>query len=97
MLEGFDSGWNEVGSDKRRVTYTNLDPGNYVFRVLGSNDDGVWNETGASIRVRVIPPWWESGWFRLGIDLLVAGTALHWLTECRLIDGAAESAGWKAP
>ena len=73
MLEGFDSGWNEVESDKRRVTYTNLDPGNYVFRVIGSNDDGVWNETGTSIRVRVIPPWWETNQFRAGIVLLAAG------------------------
>jgi PAS domain S-box-containing protein len=73
MLEGFDTGWTEVGSDKRRVTYTNLDPKSYVFRVLGSNDDGIWNETGASIRVRILPPWWESGWFYLGIIGLVAG------------------------
>jgi PAS domain S-box-containing protein len=73
MLEGFDTGWNEVGSEKRRVTYTNLDPGVYVFRVLGSNDDGVWNETGDSIRLRIIPPWWESGWFYLGLIVLVAG------------------------
>jgi PAS domain S-box-containing protein len=73
MLEGFDPSWTEVGSDRRRVTYTNLDPGNYVFRVTGSNDDGVWNETGASIRVRIIPPWWESNWFRSGSILLAAG------------------------
>ena len=73
MLEGFDTGWIEVRSDQRRVTYTNLDPGVYVFRVLGSNDDGVWNETGDSIRVRIIPPWWESRWFYLGLIMLAAG------------------------
>ena len=43
LLQGFDQGWTEVGSDRRLVTYTNLDPGEYVFRVIGSNDDGVWN------------------------------------------------------
>ena len=48
MLEGFDQEWTEVGSDRRLVTYTNLDPGEYVFRVLGSNDDGIWNEEGRS-------------------------------------------------
>jgi hypothetical protein len=47
-LEGFDEDWTEVGSDRRRVTYTNLDPGEYTFRVLGSNSDGVWNEGGTS-------------------------------------------------
>jgi PAS domain S-box-containing protein len=73
MLEGFDTGWLEVGSDQRRVTYTNLDPGVYVFRVLGSNDDGRWNEIGDSMRVRIIPPWWESRWFYSGLIILAAG------------------------
>ena len=45
-LEGFDPGWNEVDSRHRLATYTNLDPGHYVFRVQGSNSDGVWNEEG---------------------------------------------------
>jgi hypothetical protein len=40
-LEGFEEEWNEVGADRRFVTYTNLDPGEYVFRVTGSNNDGV--------------------------------------------------------
>ena len=46
-LEGFDPGWNEVDSKHRLATYTNLDPGEYVFRVQGSNSDGVWNEAKA--------------------------------------------------
>ena len=73
MLQGFDQEWAEVGSDRRLVTYTNLDPGEYVFRVIGSNDDGVWNETGDSLRLTITPPWWETTWFRVALASLVAG------------------------
>lgn len=61
-LEGFDRDWVEAGN-RRYVNYTNLQGGNYVFRVRGSNNDGVWNEAGASIRLRVIPPFWQTWWF----------------------------------
>ncbi len=60
-LEGFDEDWIEVGT-QRRATYTNLDPGTYVLRVKGSNNDGVWNENGASLRIRMIPPPWKTWW-----------------------------------
>ena len=63
-LEGFDPGWNEVDSKHRLATYTNLDPGNYVFRVQGSNSDGVWNEEGVSLPILITPPWWRTNWFR---------------------------------
>jgi len=64
-LENFDPGWNEVGSAQRLATYTNLDPGNYFFRVLGSNSDGVWNEQGVSLPILITPPWYRENWFRL--------------------------------
>jgi diguanylate cyclase (GGDEF)-like protein len=60
-LEGFDKNWIELGN-MRRATYTNLDPGEYTFRVKGSNNDGQWNEEGASIRVKVLPPPWKTWW-----------------------------------
>jgi signal transduction histidine kinase/streptogramin lyase len=63
-LEGLEPGWNEVGSKQRLATYTNLDPGNYVFRVQGSNSDGVWNEEGVSLPILITPPWWRTNWFR---------------------------------
>jgi len=63
-LEGFDPGWNEAGSTQRLATYTNLDPGRYVFRVQGSNSDGVWNEEGVSLPILITPPWWRTNWFR---------------------------------
>lgn len=62
-MEGFDKEWNYVGN-KRDVTYTNLDPGTYIFRVRGSNNDGVWNEEGASIEIIITPPFWATWWFR---------------------------------
>lgn len=62
-LEGFDREWVETGSDRRRATYTNLDPGKYLFRVCGSNNDGLWNETGASLSIIITPPWWKTWWF----------------------------------
>jgi ligand-binding sensor domain-containing protein/signal transduction histidine kinase len=64
-LENFEPGWNEVGSKQRLATYTNLDSGKYVFRVQGSNSDGVWNEQGASLIIIVTPPWWKTTWFRV--------------------------------
>ena len=72
-LEGFDREWTEVDSQRRLVTYTNLAPGNYLFRVLGSNNDGFWNEEGAALRITVLPFWWQTWWFRWGS---LAGAAL---------------------
>jgi signal transduction histidine kinase/ligand-binding sensor domain-containing protein len=63
-MEGFDKDWIYSGN-KREATYTNLNPGEYVFRAKGSNNDGVWNETGTSIRITVLPPWWNTWWFKL--------------------------------
>jgi PAS domain S-box-containing protein len=71
MLEGFDDAWQEVDSTQRSATYTNLDAGQYTFRVAGSNSDGLWNEEGASLRIIVTPPWWGTWWFRGGLLLLL--------------------------
>lgn len=61
-LEGFDTDWVYAGT-RRFVNYTNLEGGDYVFKVRGSNNDGVWNEVGVSIPIRVIPPFWQTWWF----------------------------------
>jgi ligand-binding sensor domain-containing protein/signal transduction histidine kinase len=63
-LENFEPGWNQVDSKQRLATYTNLDPGKYIFRVQGSNSDGVWNEEGVSLPILISPPWWKTNWFR---------------------------------
>ena len=72
-MAGFESEWTEVDSSRRFATYTNLDPGEYIFRVIAANNDGVWNEEGASIKVTITPPWWETLWFRIVLGLLVIG------------------------
>ena len=58
QLEGFSNKWYE--SDRNFASFTNLDPGEYTFRVKGSNGDGVWNESGKSIAVVISPPWWQT-------------------------------------
>ena len=63
-LDNLEPGWNEVGSKQRLATYTNLDPGKYVFRVQGSNSDGVWNEEGVSLAILITPPWWRTNSFQ---------------------------------
>ncbi|HZH00872.1 MAG TPA: ATP-binding protein, partial [Flavisolibacter sp.] len=61
-LEGFDAEWNYVG-DQRKATYTNLDPGTYIFRVKASNNDGIWNEHGTEVKIIITPPFWLTWWF----------------------------------
>jgi PAS domain S-box-containing protein len=63
-MEGFDKEWNYVGT-KREATYTNLNPGGYTFRVKASNNDGIWNESGASVKITILPPWWQTWIFRI--------------------------------
>jgi two-component system sensor histidine kinase ChiS len=59
-MEGFESDWNYTGAKRRFATYTNLDPGEYIFKVKGSNNDGLWNEQGTSIKITITPPWWKT-------------------------------------
>lgn len=64
MLEGFDETWNEVGT-QRTATYTNLDAGEYVFKIKGLNNDGSWSEAITSIRLTITPPFWLTWWFKI--------------------------------
>ena len=64
-MEGFEKDWNITNSSRRYVTYTNLDPATYTFRVKASNNDEIWNETGVSLKITILPPWWKTLWFRL--------------------------------
>ena len=60
-LEGFDDNWNMV-ENRRFAYYTNIPPGKYVFKVKASNNDGIWNEEGTSIRITILPPFWKTWW-----------------------------------
>lgn len=87
ILEGFDQDWNYRDADNRFATYTNLPAGEYVFRVKGSNNDGVWNETGPAIKLTITPPWWETTWVRgLGLVVLIGSVAGAFQWRVRSID-----------
>lgn len=75
MLEGFDQDWVDSG-DARQVTYTNLDAGTYVFKVRGSNNDGVWNLEGTSLEFNVNPSLW-SAWWAYSLYLCIVVFALY--------------------
>src|SRR5690606_11704852 len=71
-LDGVDEGWVEAEA-RRGVSYANLPPGRYTFRVQGSNNDGVWNAAGAALTFEIPPLWWQTAWFRLLVGLAAAG------------------------
>ncbi|MCE7071885.1 histidine kinase [Dyadobacter sp. CY327] len=71
-MEGIDEQWIKAGS-KRVANYTNLPPGDYTFRVIGSNNDGLWNKKGTSLQITIMPPWWGTWWFRSLLIMLFAG------------------------
>ncbi len=75
MLEGLDMDWFDAGT-RRFGRYSGLPGGDYTLRILGSNNDGIWNEQGVSLRVQVIPPFWRTGWFYGLCALIVLGGGL---------------------
>jgi signal transduction histidine kinase len=75
-LDGFDKDWQYTDATRRLARYTNLDPGEYTFRVKASNNDGVWNERGVALHLTIVPPWWKTKWFR-GL-CLVAFLVVAW-------------------
>ena len=74
-LEGQNRNWHEVVND-RQVQYTNLAPGNYRFRVMASNNSGVWNETGASLEFSIAPAYYQTRWFAALVA--IAAASLLW-------------------
>lgn len=74
-LEGFEDSWNYVGN-KRSATYTNLAPGNYVFKVKASEKNGVWSKNPLELKIEILPPWWKTSFAYLFYSLLVLA-AVH--------------------
>ncbi|MES2047101.1 MAG: two-component regulator propeller domain-containing protein [Pseudomonadota bacterium] len=72
QLLGFDKQWVETDASKRFATYTNLDPGQYTFKVKASNKDGIWNEDGAALTIVVTPPFWKTWWFRITFAMMLS-------------------------
>lgn len=60
-LEGFEKDWNYAGNN-RTATYTNLAPGNYVFKVKSANADGSWSNDNLELKIKILPPWWKTIW-----------------------------------
>lgn len=83
IMEGFDKDWTYTDANRRLATYTNLDPGEYIFRVRGSNNDGIWNEKGASIKIIILPPWWRTTWAYIFYAILI-GSILYFTWKMQL-------------
>ena len=82
MLEGFDHDWIHCGT-RAFGGYTNIDPGTYVLRIKGSNNDGIWNDEGAAVRIVIAPPWWRTPWaYGLYVVIVVAGgLGARWVAQ----------------
>ena len=85
-LENYDNEWRDVGN-QQIAFYPNLPPGEYTFRVKASNDKGVWNEQGATLKIIINPPWWKTIWAYVlyAIIALLAGFAIDRYLRRRLV------------
>ncbi|MBE0539105.1 MAG: hypothetical protein IH620_05285, partial [Ignavibacterium sp.] len=83
ILEGLQSDWQLTGSSTRSATYTNLSPGTYVFKVRGSNSDGVWGKNYASIKIIILYPFWQTWWF-ITLAVILLAAFLYFLSTMRI-------------
>jgi DNA-binding NtrC family response regulator len=82
IMEGLDNDWIYSGT-RKHVDYPDLKPGNYLFRVKGTNNDGVWNEEGSRLRISINPPFWQTWWFRTALISCIFMT-LYYLYRKRI-------------
>jgi signal transduction histidine kinase/ligand-binding sensor domain-containing protein/DNA-binding response OmpR family regulator len=64
ILEGFERDWNEVDASQRFANYTNIPSGDYTLKVIASNNDGIWSDHPATLKIHIVPPFWEKFWFK---------------------------------
>ncbi|HPM31593.1 MAG TPA: two-component regulator propeller domain-containing protein [Chryseolinea sp.] len=76
MLEGFNKYWTAADGKSRKITYTNLDPGSYTFRVKSSNSDGVWSDNEVVLKIVILPPFWKTRTAFILYILLILGALL---------------------
>ncbi|PLX05846.1 MAG: serine/threonine protein phosphatase, partial [Marinilabiliales bacterium] len=81
MMEGLNDDWIYIGTEHSR-TFSNIPPSEYVFRVVGSNNDLKWNEKGASIKIIIAPPWWRTKWAYIAY-ILFFGFIIYYFIEFR--------------
>lgn len=93
QMEGFDKGWSPPKTT-RQATYTNLPPGTYTFMVHATNNDGQWNRAPAQLQITILPPWWQTWWFRVIAVISLAGLAaggVQWrIRQIRIINNELE-------
>jgi len=81
-LEGFDEEWLTTDAKRRHANYSNVPAGNYTFKVKASNNHGFWNETGAQVKITVLPVWWLTWWMKVIYFGLFISTIL-WIIRLR--------------
>jgi signal transduction histidine kinase/DNA-binding response OmpR family regulator/ligand-binding sensor domain-containing protein len=77
-LDGFEGDWIETDSKNRTATYTNLDPGKYIFKVKASNHHGIWSDQETLLNVHILPPPWKTWWAYTLYILVIVGIFLYW-------------------
>jgi signal transduction histidine kinase len=82
ILEGLDKDWQFVDASRRIATYTNVPPGDYIFRVIGSNNDNIWNTDGLSVSLVIYPPFWSTWWF-ISIVVLISAFLIYYIGTIR--------------
>jgi ligand-binding sensor domain-containing protein/uncharacterized membrane-anchored protein YhcB (DUF1043 family) len=79
-LQNIDNDWIQADANNRQAIYKKVRPGRYIFQAMGSNNDGVWDDTGTSLTIIITPPWWSTWWFRILFFLtiiVVIGTLFY--------------------
>jgi two-component sensor histidine kinase len=93
QLEGIDPAWVE-GGDRHSASYTSLPPGIYTFRVMAANNDGYWSETPRTLRIRILPAWWQTWLFKAAL-LLLAALMAGWIYRSHIARIRAKAAAEK--
>ncbi len=79
MMEGLEDNWKYVDANNRVANYINLPPGEYTFRVTGTNADGLWNRSGVSVKLIITPPFWQTWWF-VTLAIILIGSLLYYIS-----------------
>jgi ligand-binding sensor domain-containing protein len=82
QIEGLNKNWIPLGN-KNTVSIAGLEPNRYVLRVKASNNDGVWNEKGATLAITILPPWWKTWWF-ISLVIIAIGAIGYWFYQDRI-------------
>jgi ligand-binding sensor domain-containing protein/methyl-accepting chemotaxis protein len=69
ILEGTDNNWTKTAANKRIATYMNLTPGNYNLKIQATNSDGIWSDKEATLKIKILAPWWKTWLFRIVVSI----------------------------